>query len=162
MSSELIKGSINSDQEAIAVQVPLRVMGIATVYAATLSSLERRYPIKPDHIWAEVAGGVAISLLPIALEARRKSFLDWRTYEITLWLSFFASGIPIILWQLAEAMLRQRELLRYTGSPDRGSIGYYADDTTPLALRGGGRAGERDPGGERGDVEPASGPEYPR
>jgi hypothetical protein len=148
MSTDLISGDISSNQEAIAVQVPLRVMGIATIYAAVLSSLERRYPIKPDHIWAEVAGGVAISLLPIALEARRKTTLDWRTYELTLWLSFFASGIPIILWQLGEAMLRQRELLRYTGSRDRRSVGYYADDTTSLALRSGGGAGERDPGGE--------------
>lgn len=161
MSTELVKGVIRSDQEAMSVHVPLRVMGIATIYAAALSGLERRYPIKPDHIWAEVAGGVVISLMPVALEARRSSCVDWRTYEITLWLSFFASGIPIILWQLVEAMLRQGELLRYTGGRDRGSIGYYADDTTPLALRGGGRAGKRDTSGERGDAEPPSGPEHP-
>jgi hypothetical protein len=162
MSTELMKRTSTSDQETIVVQVPLRVMAFATIYAAALSSLERRYPIKPDHIWAEVAGGVTISLMPIAMEARRSHRLDWRTYETTLWLSFFASGIPIILWQLVEAMLRQRELLRYTGSRDRGSIGYYADDTTPLALRGGGRAGERNTGGERGDAESTSGSDHPR
>lgn len=162
MQTDITRGDSGSDEEAIAMRVPLRVIGLSTAYAAALSSLERRYPIKPDHTWAEVAGGVIISLLPIALEARRKPSLDWRTYETALWLSFFASGIPIIIWQLGEAMLRQLELFRYTGSRDRRSVGSYADDTTPLALRSGGRAGARDPGGERGDAEPTPGPEYSR
>ncbi|MEI7772049.1 MAG: hypothetical protein WCI67_18795 [Chloroflexales bacterium] len=161
MLTDIMRRDKSSDPEAIAVQVPLRVIGLSTAYAAVLSSLERRFPIKPDHIWAEVAGGVVISLLPIALEARRNTKLDWRTYETALWLSFFASGVPIILWQLGEAMLRQLELLRYTGGRDRGSVGCYnADNTTSLALRGRGRAGERDPGSERGDAEPITGPEH--
>jgi hypothetical protein len=160
MATDFLRRDINVGQEAVVVEVPLQVMGISMLYAAALSRLERRYPIKPDHIWAEVAGGVAISLLPIALEARRRRALDWQIYEKALWLSFFASGTPIILWQLGEAMLRQRELIHYMGSQDRRSAGDYADDTTPLALRGGGRAGERDHGGTRGDSELTPGPEH--
>ncbi|MEI8307322.1 MAG: hypothetical protein WCF99_09675 [Chloroflexales bacterium] len=162
MSISLFKGDIGSDQEQITLQIPLQVIGLSAVYAAVLSGLERRFPIKPDHTWAEVAGGVVISLLPVALEARRKTTLDWRTYETVIWLSFFASGVPIILWQLGEAMLRQLELLRYTGSRERRSIGCYADNTTAMALRGRGRAGERDSGGERGDAESTPGAEHPR
>ncbi|MEI7644595.1 MAG: hypothetical protein WCJ55_09985 [Chloroflexales bacterium] len=148
MLTDFIRGDSSSDPESIAVHIPLRVMGLSAAYAALLSGLERRYPIKPDHTWAEVAGGVVISLMPIALEARRNTKLDWRTYETAIWLSFFASGVPIILWQLGEAMLRQLELLRYTGSRERRRIGCYADNTAALALRGGGGAGERDSSGE--------------
>jgi hypothetical protein len=131
----------------LTVEVPLTVMGLATVYAATLSLLERRYPlIKPDHIWAEVAGGVLISLVPVALRARKNPQLDWRNYEGAIWRSFIASGTPIILWQIGEAVLRHMELLHYTATREPSRIDPYADDSTPLAIRGGERTRGSDTG----------------
>jgi hypothetical protein len=133
--------------DGLTVEVPLTVMGLATVYAAALSLLERRFPLKPDHIWAEVAGGVLISLLPVALRARKNPQLDWRSYEGAIWRSFFASGTPIILWQIGEAMLRHMELIRYTATREQHIDTHpYADDTTTLAVR----SGERTRGGDRG------------
>lgn len=100
-------------------KVSLQVMGLASVYAATLAGLERIWPsIKPDHIWVEVAGGVVISLLPVVIEARRvvegqsEQTLDWQTYERAIWSAFASSGIPIILWQIGEAIYRQSEVTR--------------------------------------------------
>jgi hypothetical protein len=82
--------------------------------------LERRYPIRPDHIWAEVAGGVLIALVPVALHARKEPrtprWGNWRSYENAVWSSFIAAGTPIILWQIGEAVFRHRELMRYTAS----------------------------------------------
>lgn len=131
--------------DGLTVEVPLTVLGLATVYAATLSFLERRYPLKPDHIWAEVAGGVLISLVPVALRARRNPQLDWRSYEGAIWRSFFASGTPIILWQIGEAIFRHMELLRYTATREPTQAGHNADDSTPLAIRGGERTRRGDP-----------------
>jgi hypothetical protein len=133
-------GSAVSGDDRLALSVPLKVLGLSTAYAATLGYLERRFPIKPDHIWAEVAGGVLISLIPVALAARKASDLDWRLYEGTIWRSFIASGTPIILWQIGEAMLRQMELLSYTSARELKNSEAYAHDTTPLAVRGGARA----------------------
>jgi hypothetical protein len=127
-------------EDRLAISVPLKVLGLSTAYAAALSYLERRYPIKPDHIWAEVAGGVLISLVPVALAARKAPNFDWRVYEGTIWRSFIASGTPIILWQIAEAMLRQMELLSYTAARELKTPDLYADDTTPLAVRSRDRA----------------------
>jgi hypothetical protein len=84
-----------------------------------LSLLERKYPgIKPDHIWVEVAGGVILTLLPVALAARRQRQSDvdlsWQDYEAMVWQSFVASGAPIILWQISESLYRHAELLTYT------------------------------------------------
>jgi hypothetical protein len=129
-----------TNEDRLAVSIPVKVLGISTIYAATLSYLERHYPIKPDHIWAEVAGGVLISLVPVALAARKVRHLDWRIYEGTIWRSFIASGTPIILWQIGESMLRQMELLSYTSARELKNIETYAYDTTPLAVRGGDRA----------------------
>lgn len=129
-----------SPEEQLAISIPAQVFGISTLYAAALSYLERRYPIKPDHTWAEVAGGVLISLVPVALAARKARHLDWRIYEGTIWRSFIASGTPIILWQIGEAMLRQMELLSYTSARELKNVESYAYDTTPLAERGGDRA----------------------
>jgi hypothetical protein len=131
--------------DGLSVGVPLTVLGLATVYAAGLSALERRFPIKPDHTWAEVAGGVLISLVPVALSARKYPQLDWRSYEGTIWRCFFASGVPIILWQIGESMLRHMELLQYTAAREH-TTDAYADDSTPLATRGGDRARGGDPG----------------
>lgn len=135
-----------SSEDHLALSVPLKVLGISTAYAATLSLLERRFPIKPDHIWAEVAGGVLISLVPVALAARKAQNIDWRLYEGTIWRSFIASGTPIILWQIGEAMLRQMELLSYTAARELKNLDAYAYDTTPLAVRGGDGARGGDPG----------------
>lgn len=132
--------TLSNPDEKLTVSIPMKVLGIATVYAATLSYLERRFPIKPDHIWAEVAGGVLISLVPVALSARKAQHLDWRLYEGAIWRSFIASGTPIILWQIGEAMLRQMELLSYTSARELKNSEAYAHDTTPLAVRGGARA----------------------
>jgi hypothetical protein len=132
--------------DRLTVGTPLTVMGLATMYAASLRALERRYPIKPDHIWAEVAGGVLISLVPVALSARKQPQLDWRSYEGTIWRCFFASGIPIVIWQIGEAILRHMELLRYTAARELISTDTYADDSTPLADR----SGERARGGDQG------------
>lgn len=109
------------DRDAkLLVSVSLQVSGISMLYAGGLSWLERKFPlIKPDHIWAEVAGGVLITLIPVAMNARRISAqaatdLSWRDYEAAVWTAFGASGVPIILWQLGETLVRRAELLRYT------------------------------------------------
>jgi hypothetical protein len=120
--------------DGLTMSVPLQVLGLATAYAATLNYLERHFPIKPDHTWAEVAGGVLISLVPVALSARKARQIDWRAYESTIWRSFIASGTPIILWQIGEAMLRQMELLNYTSARELKNVDVYADDTTALAV----------------------------
>ncbi|WP_298400755.1 hypothetical protein [uncultured Chloroflexus sp.] len=154
--------TLNTVTEAdhLAVQLPLQVMGLSTIYAATLEFLQRRYPtVLPDHLWAEVAGGVVLSLAPVALAARRLSGLDWRRYEDLVWRSFVAAGIPIILWQLGENVLRRRAAEDYLRRSRRSAVD-YADDTTPLANRIRDREGGADPHcGRGGSVHPA-GPEY--
>lgn len=145
MTASRPEGSMPASEDRLAVNIPAGVFGLSTLYAAALGYLERRYPIKPDHIWAEVAGGVLISLVPAALAARRARELDWRIYEGTIWRSFIAAGTPIILWQIGEAMLRQMELLSYTSARELKNIETYAYDTTPLAIGGGNRARGGDP-----------------
>jgi hypothetical protein len=145
MNPSRLDSKTPSSEDRLAVNIPVKILGISTIYAATLSYLERRYPIKPDHIWAEVAGGVLISLVPVALAARKMRHLDWRIYEGTIWRSFIASGTPIILWQIGEAMFRQMELLSYTSARELKNIETYAYDTTPLAVRGEDRARGGDP-----------------
>lgn len=146
LSQSRIDASTSLPADDLTVGVPLTVMGIATAYAATLSYLERRFPIKPDHIWAEVAGGVLISLVPVALAARRNPQIDWRHYEGAVWRNFIASGTPIILWQIGEAMFRQMELMRYAAAREQDNPEAYADDTTAMAARSGERTGGGDPG----------------
>ncbi len=103
------------------IHAPLQVMGASLTYAAALGWLERRFPqIKPDHIWVEVAGGVLITLVPVTLAAHAAASdeevpeIDWQSYEHAVWWAFCAAGIPIILWQLGEAVLRRKDLLCYT------------------------------------------------
>ncbi|MBO9312368.1 MAG: hypothetical protein J7456_02140 [Chloroflexus sp.] len=154
--------TINTVTEAdhLTVQLPLQVIGLSSVYAATLSLLQRRFPtVLPDHLWAEVAGGVVLSLAPVALAARRLGHLDWRRYEELVWRSFVAAGIPIILWQLGENILRQQATEEYLRRPRRSAID-YADDTTPLANRTGDREGRVDPHSGRGGSAHPAGPEY--
>ena len=123
--------------DTLSISIPIQVFGLSAAYAVTLNYLERRFPIKPDHTWAEVAGGVLLCLVPVALSARKSRQLDWRLYENMVWRSFIASGTPIILWQLGEAMFRQMELLNYTSARELKNMDAYADDSTTLALRGG-------------------------
>lgn len=123
--------------DGLTVSVPLQVLGLSTMYSAALYYLERRFPIKPDHTWAEVAGGVLISLVPVALSARKAQHVDWRLYEGAIWRSFIASGAPIILWQIGEAVFRQMELLSYTSARELKNLDTYADDTATLAVRSG-------------------------
>lgn len=136
----------DASPDGLSLRTPVIVMGLSTLYAAALGYLERRYPIKPDHTWAEVAGGVLISLLPVALTARNARQMNWRRYESAIWRCFIASGTPIIVWQIGEAILRQIELLRYTAKRDLNNMELYADHTTPLALRSGTGARGGDPG----------------
>lgn len=145
------------DSDILSITVPLQVMGLSAVYAAALGWIERRYPIKPDHTWAEVAGGVVISLLPIALEARRRPTIDWRTYENIVWRCFMASGMPIILWQLGEALIRQVELINYAAERPTRSSSDHADPTPPLAVGSRERTGWSAPGSERSDSAAAEG-----
>lgn len=119
--------------ETLLVHVPLGVLGASTIYSAILGWLERKYPIKPDHTLAEVVGGVLLTLVPVALAARNKTELHWRVYEGSIWRCFFAAGMPIVLWQLGEAVARQIELLRYATSSARRSDDLDADHTSPLA-----------------------------
>ncbi len=147
MQAMNLDATINAVTEAdqAAIQLPLQVMGLATVYAAALELLQRRFPtLLPDHLWAEVAGGVILSLAPVALTARRMRQLDWRRYEDLVWRSFVAAGIPIILWQLGENVLRRSAVEAYLRRARRSTID-YADDTTPLADRIGDREGGDDP-----------------
>jgi hypothetical protein len=112
----------------MSITVPLQVMGLSAGYATALGWLERRFPsIKPDHIWAEVAGGVLVTLLPVSLAAHRKppepetTPISWQSYEGAVWRSFCAAAVPIVLWQLAEAVLRHTELLSYSYSTHHAS-----------------------------------------
>jgi hypothetical protein len=112
----------------MAFDVPLQVMGLSAGYAAVLGWLERKFPsIKPDHIWVEVAGGVLVTLLPVTIAAHRKHHhedtegnepMHWQTYEGTVWRAFFSSAIPVVLWQLGEAVVRRTELLSYSSDDD--------------------------------------------
>lgn len=144
---------LKQTEKTVLHRVPVQVAGMSTAYAAALSWLERKYPgIKPDHVWAEVAGGVLLSLLPVALEARRvrqeaeepvaaEKHVSWQTYETTVWCSFFASGTPIILWQIGEAIARHMELLRYTAHRYGRSHDTNANITPTLASGSGEREG---------------------
>lgn len=129
------------------IEAPKQVFGLAIAYAATLGWMERKFPrIKPDHIWAEVAGGVLLSLIPVALAARRYAAVaeaeqGWQIYEGAVWRAFMASGTPIILWQLGEAVLRHSELLHYTVQVHGRGFDYDADHSAALATRSGARAG---------------------
>lgn len=140
-----------SDPDTLLFVTPLQVMGLSTVYAAGLHWLERRYPIKPDHTWAEVMGGVVISLLPVALAARKRGSIDWQLYEHAVWRSFLAAGMPIILWQLGEAVVRHGEFLQYTAKRSARSDDYDADATTSLASGSRGRPRGSTLCRERGD-----------
>jgi hypothetical protein len=147
-----------TEQEQMLLNVPMTVFGVSTLYSVALGWLERRYPIKPDHTWAEVAGGVMITLLPAALAARKThGGVDWRTYEATVWRCFVASGVPIILWQLGESVSRQVDLLRYAASRDSRSSIDDADHSSPLADRSGERALGSAPGSQGSDPEAAAG-----
>jgi hypothetical protein len=108
--------------------LPFKIAGLATAYAALLAYIERRYLIKPDHTWAEVAGGVLITLVPVAIEARHQEPERWQDYESAVFTSFIASGAPIILWQLGEALYRNQEILAAKGA-------HTYDTISPLAQR---------------------------
>lgn len=145
----------DKSETTMLVNVPLQVTSLSVAYSFSLGWLERKFPnIKPDHTWAEVAGGVLLSLIPVGLEARRRTRyepdnpLHWQTYEAAVWRAFIASGTPIILWQLGEAVFRHMELMRYTTQHERRSLEIDAYDTTALA--GGG--GERE-GADTGDID---------
>lgn len=124
------------ESRRMAITVPLQVLGVSAGYAAALGWLERKFPsIKPDHIWAEVAGGVLVSLVPVSLAAHQLSddearALPWEDYEGAVWRSFCAAGIPIILWQLGEAVFRRTELLSYNADQQSSSARSCARKST--------------------------------
>lgn len=85
-----------TNADHLAVQLPLQVMGLSTVYAATLELIERRFPtVLPDHLWAEVAGGVVLSLAPVAWRLVALAALTGAAmktwYGEVLWLRAFLS-----------------------------------------------------------------------
>jgi hypothetical protein len=141
----------DSGETNMLVKVPMQVMGLSIAYSVTLGWLERKFPnIKPDHIWAEVAGGVLICLVPVALQARRqgrknqekeKEALPWQVYEGAVWRAFVASGTPIILWQIGEAVFRHMELMKYTAYGEGRSANINAYSTEALASGSRERAG---------------------
>lgn len=104
------------------VKVPLNVMAVSAGYAAALALIERKFHLKPDHEWLEVAIGVGLTLVPVAIEAHSieqdyknntADPINWKTYEGAIWRSFLASGVPIICWQIGEAIVRKLELMSY-------------------------------------------------
>ncbi len=133
MTKSRDESQIDLHHDGLNLSVPLQVLCLSTAYSAALGYLERRFPIKPDHTWAEVAGGVLISLVPVAFSARKAKQIDWRVYEGAVWRSFIASGTPIILWQIGEAVMRQVELLSYTTGRELKNPDAYAYDSTTLA-----------------------------
>lgn len=156
MNSETYQEPMVEQRDQMLVRVPITVLGLSMAYSGVLGWLERRYPIKPDHTWAEVAGGVLITLVPVALEGRRFSRLDWRVYEETVWRCFFASGVPIILWQLGEQVVRHLELMRYAAIRETRSE--HAHHPQTLASRGGAGAGRPTYRSERVDPDADQGP----
>jgi hypothetical protein len=89
------------------VAVVAFVLGV--LYALSLAYLERQYPINPDYTALEVVGGVVISLLPVFFTARyeaRLAGLSWRTYERMVCVGFIGSGLPILIWQAIEFVVR--------------------------------------------------------
>jgi hypothetical protein len=152
-----------SSETTMLVKLPMQVMGLSIAYSVGLGWLERKFPnIKPDHIWAEVAGGVLLSLVPVALEARRQSrdaphTLPWQTYEGAVWRAFFASGTPIILWQLGEAVFRHMELMKYTAYGEGRSTAIHAHGTTALASGSGSRERANSAGSNGSDPLSAEG-----
>lgn len=104
------------------IKVPLSVMALSASYAAALALFERKFHLKPDHEWLEVAVGVGLTLVPVAIEAQAiereakhesSGHVSWKTYEHAIWRSFLASGAPIILWQIGETIVRKLELMQY-------------------------------------------------
>lgn len=125
------------------LKVPFRVMALSTSYAAALALLERKLRLKPDHEWLEVAVGVGLTLVPIAVEAhaieqvyaeeQRSKNIDWKIYEGAVWRSFLASGAPIIFWQIGEAIVRKWELMKYLTKTDDGRSETDANTTIEMA-----------------------------
>jgi hypothetical protein len=128
------------------IKVPLRVMAISAGYSAALAMIERKFRLKPDHEWLEVAIGVGLTLVPLAVEAhsiegecrdtKSESMIDWKTYEGALWRSFMASGAPVIVWQIGEAIWRKWELMGYLTDNERRS-GKDANTAAQMAYRSG-------------------------
>ncbi len=127
------------------VKVPLRVMAVSAGYAAALALVERRLQLKPDHEWLEVAFGVGLTLVPVAMEAHTieqectstNRPISWKTYENAIWRSFLASGMPIIFWQIGEAIVRKWELMRYITITDKIRSGAHANTAAQVAYRSG-------------------------
>jgi hypothetical protein len=132
------------------VKVPLRVMATSAGYAAALALIERKFRLKPDHEWLEVAVGVGLTLVPVAMEAHsieqeRTTHatengcdrLGWKTYEGAIWRSFLASGTPVIFWQIGESIARKWELMKYLTPADDRRSGSDANTATQVAHRSG-------------------------
>ncbi len=107
------------------IKVPLYVMAVSTGYATALALIERKLHLKPDHEWLEVAIGVGLTLVPVAVEAHaieqesKNNTMEpvtWKVYEGAIWRSFLAAGTPIICWQIGEAIVRKLELMKYLSS----------------------------------------------
>lgn len=125
------------------VKVPLRVMAFSAGYATALALIERKFRLKPDHEWLEVAVGVGLTLVPVAMEAHAieqqnktgvpQTSVNWKTYEGAIWRSFMASGAPIIFWQIGESIVRKWELMKYLSKNEDGRSGSYAYTAAQMA-----------------------------
>jgi hypothetical protein len=124
------------------IKVPLRVLALSAGYAAALALVERKFRLKPDHEWLEVAIGVGLTLVPVAMEAHtieqeRKNGasapISWKTYEGSIWRSFMASGAPIIFWQIGEAIGRKWELMGYLSTTENGRSKVDANTAAQVA-----------------------------
>lgn len=81
--------------------VALNAFALGLLLALFLHYAEQAYPIQPRWIFLEVIAGTLCALTPPALAARRGKISDWRIYERLVAMGFVASGLPIIVWQLA-------------------------------------------------------------
>jgi hypothetical protein len=166
---ERLKRTMKMNTDArLLIKVPLRVMAISAGYAAALALFERKFRLKPDHEWLEVAIGVGLTIVPVAFEAHSieqeqkhgsAEPISWKTYEGAVWRSFMASGAPIIFWQIGEAIIRKWELMGYLTKDGNGRSDADANTAAQVANGSGEPAEGGTQGGNGGYSIFAGGPE---
>lgn len=99
-----------TDDRNLRRTVFLTALLLGLLYSLALAMLERRLPINPDFTAVEVVIGFVIALSPAAFMIRHEErfrALAWRDYEALVWIGVVGSGIPVLLWQIAEFILRR-------------------------------------------------------
>lgn len=85
----------------------ITLFALTTLYALTL----RLIPYEPDWTWATVVVGTALCLSAAALDIRARTErwggATWHSYERSVWASFVIGGTPIVIWQVAEMVVRR-------------------------------------------------------